>query len=37
MENIFSYGSNLKIEIGGNSSHFINGRLWISLRYFKQS
>jgi len=37
MENIFSYGPNLKIEIGGNGSHFKNGGRWISIKYFKKS
>ena len=38
MENIFSYGPNLKIEIGGNGSHFKNGgRLISKLKNFKQS
>jgi len=37
MENIFSYRLNLKIEIGGNGSHFKNDRRWISIKYFKQS
>ena len=36
MENINSYGPNLKIEIGGNGSHFKNGGRWISIKYFKK-
>jgi len=36
MENMFSYGPNRKIEIGGNCSHFKNGGRWISINYFKQ-
>jgi len=37
MENIFSYRPNLKIEIGGNGSHFKNDGCWISVKYFKKS
>jgi len=37
MENSFSYGPNLLIEIGVNGSHFKNDRRWISLKYFKKS
>ena len=37
IENNFSYGPNLKIEIGGNCSHFKNGGRWISIKYFKHS
>jgi len=37
MENIFSYGPNLKIPIGGNSNHFKNGGRLISIKYFKMS
>jgi len=37
MQNIFSYGPNLKIEIGGNGGHIKNGVRWISTKYFKQS
>ena len=37
MQNIFSYGPNLNIEIGGYGGHFKNGGRWISIKYFKQS
>ena len=37
MQNIFSYGPNLKIEIGRNDGHIKNGVRWISTKYFKQS
>jgi len=38
MENIiFSYGHNLKIEIGGNGRRFKTGGHWISMKYFQKS
>ena len=37
MENIFSYGLNLKIEIGRNGCHLKNGRLWISINKMSKS
>ena len=37
MENIFSYESNLKIEIGGKGGHFKNGGRWNSIKYFNMS
>jgi len=37
MENMFSYGPNLNIEIGGNGSHCKNGGRWIYIKYFKKS
>jgi len=36
MENIFSSGPNLKIEIGGNGSHLKNGRLLDFYKIFQK-
>ena len=37
MKNSFSYRPSLKIEIGGNGSHFKNDGRWISIKYFKKA
>jgi len=37
MQNSISYGPNLKIENGGNDSHFKNGGRGISIIYYKMS
>ena len=36
VENILSYGHNLKIEIGGNGGHLKHGGRWICIQYFKK-